>query len=214
MQRFKHRIGRLSVACALLLSAAHATAAEPSKDAEQRAGFFYNMITRSQGNFFRGNAMNFSIFNLSLVMDIMFSPPLTPTSPFTFNLATNGNTWHKDYEAVVFPVSGRIVFEITEENGQLKHFIGPDGEDVTFPVGDMISYMVESRASYNERLRRQEILSEKIKDPIYEARMGPLFAIMSGGLNRMNIYFFHVGPDTKTLIPSGVFSGKSIRPVQ
>ena len=197
---------------ALALSTTPQAQAQELTPLQKRANAFSMMISNYGANFFRGNALNFSSFNLSLVMDIMFSPPLTPTSPFTFNLATNGNQLSMSPEAAVFPVSGSVQFEVRDSDGKLKTFIGPDDESLTFPVADHVAYLVENRASFAARVKRQAILADKLKSPIYEAPVGPLLSVISVGVDGLNAQFFQISTDGQTLVPAGVYSGKSIHP--
>ena len=192
-------------------SATFAQEQEPTP-LQKRAAAFSMLISSYGENFFRGNALNFSSFNLSLVMDVMFSPPLTPSSPFTFDLATNGNQLSMTPEASVFPVSGSVAFEIRDADGKLKTFIGPNGESLSFAVTDHVAYLVESRASFAARVKRQAILADRIKSPIYESPVGPLLAIIRISLDGMSAQFFQISVDGQTLVPAGVYSGKSIQP--
>jgi|GEM_PF-1504130 len=197
---------------ALVALSAPAVRAQDLTDLQKRANRFQTMITSSRANFFRGNALNFSSFNLSLVMDIMFSPPLTAKSPFVFNLATNGNMYGMNPEAVVFPLSGSVVFEVRGKDGVLKTFVGPDDEELTFPLEDRAFYLVESRSSFAARVKRQAVLVEHLKNSFYEQPIGPILAVVAGGINQLDVQFFQLAPDERTLVPSGVYSGKSIRP--
>ena len=136
---------------------------------------------------FKGNGQGFSSFNLSLAMDATIAKPLNDDAdysdkdPFTFSLANNGNQLFQDIQSLVFPMKGTIYFHLTDANGQLVHFVGPSGQDLTFGMDSNKTYWAESEESFEQRLTNQHVLCEKKINPLYCQPMKRMLGIVTGG---------------------------------
>jgi hypothetical protein len=176
-----------------------ALAASPGQpDPEAQFKFFYH---QGQAKVFQGRAQGLSMFNLDLRMFVHYKEPIGSQTDYRFNLASDGN--QHLVGVPVWPVSGKVAYELTDENGRLKPF-RLDGETVTFGKAPLVMYLVESDQAYQDRIERVRIMSQK--DSRYEQIRGRLIGVVNFDIQKQSIRFFQVD-DSGNMNESGAFSG-------
>jgi hypothetical protein len=171
-----------------------------SVDAKTQFEEFYSKF---QARVFKGRAQGLSAFNLDLQMIIHYQDSLSAGGGQVFNLASDGNLQING--APVFPMSGRVVFEVLDSNGRAQKFMS-QGEEVILGRQPFTTYLVESDAAYATRIQQIAALSNSGKDLRFEQAKGRMVAVVKFDIQKQNIRFFQVDAN-HNLISSGVFDG-------
>lgn len=151
-----------------------------------------------------GKAQNLSIFQMALNMVVQYSPGFDDSDPMSFNLATDGN--HYLHGIPVYPITGKVLFSVQDQEAKLKQFWTVDGKEVTLGQKPFTAYLIESEVGFQQRQERIEIEIKKLNNPKYEKAIGPMIAIVNFDMQKQEIRFYQVTKDRK-LIPSGSFNG-------
>lgn len=177
----------------------------PAIDSQKQFDFFYK---QGQAQNFKGRAQGLLLFNLDLEMIIHYKDSLSNSGGINFSLASNGNAYI--HGVPVYPITGKLVYDLTESNGQ-KIVYTLDGEEVTLSKKPFTVYLIESENSYKNRLSRIQTLSTKINDKRFEEAQGRMIAVVNFDIQKQGIQFYQIS-QTQELIPSGVFSGSIYSP--
>lgn len=159
--------------------------------------FFSKLVNGLKSDLYRGRAQNFSAFNLDLQTFIhLRKNPILNTE--TFNLASDGN--QIIHGVPVWPIQGHVAFYANE-------VLKMNGQEVRLAPLPNVIYFIESDLGHKERMQRWSGLKNKMSYQDYSKASGKILGIVQMDLTRMSIDFFQVDPDTKEMIPAGVFTG-------
>jgi len=167
----------------------------------QNQEFFHQIVVRFKSNLFRGRAQNFSSFNLDLDTFVHLNQDHL-SGVYTFNLASNGNPTINGVP--VWPIAGRVETQLTGEF-QLE------GERVELKPRHGLFYFVESQKSYNERVKRWDLLKNHPLYQDYLGSRGRLVGVANIDLYELEIEFYEWNPATGNLVRAGVVDTQLVR---